>query len=65
MKTNHNYLGEDGLIGNPAGVDRESEDYKELQRAITERYNSLTEEEKLTIKLDKVKYAMLEYFKEK
>lgn len=61
MKKKQNYIGEDGLVGNPSGVDRESEDYKKLQQAITDRYNSLTEEEKLTIKLDKVKYAILEY----
>ncbi|MFP5080716.1 transcriptional regulator [Pedobacter sp. JCM 36344] len=61
MKAKEEYLLEDGLVGDPNGVDQNSEGYKRLKQAIAERYSSYTESEKLNIKLDGIRFAMLDY----
>lgn len=61
MKSKEEYLLEDGLVGNPAGVDQNSEGYKRLKQAITDHYNSYSEAEKLTVKLDGIRYAIIDY----
>jgi len=61
MKAKEEYLLEDGLVGDPNGVDQNSEGYKKLKQAISEKYNSYTEAEKLDVKLDGIRFAMLDY----
>jgi plasmid maintenance system antidote protein VapI len=61
MKTQEEYLLEDGLVGDPDGIDQNSEGYKLLKKAIADHYNSYTETEKLNIKLDAIRYAIIEY----
>jgi plasmid maintenance system antidote protein VapI len=61
MKAKEEYLLEDGLVGDPKGVDQNSEGYKKLKQAIAEKYNSYTEAEKLDVKLDGIRFAMLDY----
>jgi plasmid maintenance system antidote protein VapI len=60
MKVKQPYL-EDGLVGNPVGVDREAEGYKKLRQAIIENYNTLSDQEKLSIELDGIKYSIMDY----
>jgi plasmid maintenance system antidote protein VapI len=61
MKSKEEYLLEDGLVGDPAGVDQNSEGYKKLKQAIADRYNSYSEADKLNIKLDGIRYAIIDY----
>lgn len=61
MKSKEEYLLEDGLVGDPAGVDQNSEGYKKLKQAIADRYNSYSESDKLNIKLDGIRYAIIDY----
>ncbi len=61
MKSKEEYLLEDGLVGNPNGLDQNSEGYKKLKQAIADVYNSYSEEDKLNIKLDGIRYAIIEY----
>ncbi|MFI5137801.1 MAG: transcriptional regulator [Sphingobacteriales bacterium] len=61
MESKEEYLLEDGLVGDPDGVDQNSEGYKKLKQAIAERYNSYSEADKLNIKLDGIRYAIIDY----
>lgn len=61
MKSKEEYLLEDGLVGNPNGLDQNSEGYKKLKQAIADVYNSYSEEDKLNIKLDGIRYAIIDY----
>ena len=61
MKSKASNLTEDGLVGNPAGVDRKSEGYKKLKNAIDNHYQSYSDMDKLNIELDGVRYAIMDY----
>ena len=49
------------MVGDPAGVDRNGEGYRKLQRAIIDDYHSFSEQEKLAIELEGIKYSIMEY----
>jgi len=55
---------DDGLVGNPGGVDSRSEGFQKLKMAIRERAAALKPEEKRQIELRAVRYRMQEYLQE-
>lgn len=55
---------DDGLVGNPGGVDSRSEGFQKLKMAIRERSGALKPEEKRQIELRAVRYRMQEYLQE-
>lgn len=59
-----NVEGEDGIVGNPDGVDTNSESYKQLKEAIKLRSATLTEEEKREIEFNAIRYRMMEYIED-
>ena len=64
IKSTTNRKNDDGLVGNPRGVDNRSEGFQKLKMAIRERAASLKPEEKRQIELRAVRYRMQEYLQE-
>ena len=53
--------GEEGLVGDPDGVDINSEGYHKLQDAIRARSEALTSDQKREIEFNAIRYRMMEY----
>jgi addiction module HigA family antidote len=56
--------GEDGIAGNPDGVDMDSASYKQLREAIKARSAVQTAGEKLEIEFNAIRYRMMEYIRD-
>jgi addiction module HigA family antidote len=55
------FVGEDGIAGNPDGVDTNSTGYKKLREAIIARSAAFTNEERREIEFNSIRYRMMEY----
>jgi addiction module HigA family antidote len=60
----NNYKEEDGIVGNPGGVDVKSSSYQQLKAAIKTRAAEFTEAEKREIEFNAIRYRMMEYIED-